>query len=72
MATVAETVKESLLGATLPAELTQESRTTFLKHAKQEENGDYYMEEEDFINAIAPPEENYVSDQRYSMRGLCT
>jgi solute carrier family 25 aspartate/glutamate transporter 12/13 len=63
MATVADVVKESLLGATLPADLTQESRTTFLKHARQDANGDLYMEEEDFINAIAPPDENYVSIQ---------
>lgn len=61
MATVAETVKESLLGATLSADLTQESRTTFLKHARQDENGDLYMEEQDFVDAIAPPDENYVS-----------
>jgi solute carrier family 25 aspartate/glutamate transporter 12/13 len=53
-----------LLGATMPAELTQESRTTFLKHARKDENGDFYMEEEDFINAIAPPDENYVSCRR--------
>jgi solute carrier family 25 aspartate/glutamate transporter 12/13 len=61
MATMTETVKESLLGTTLPADLTQESRTTFLKHAKQDQDGEYYMEEENFINAIAPPDENYVS-----------
>jgi solute carrier family 25 (mitochondrial aspartate/glutamate transporter), member 12/13 len=60
MATVTETVKESLLGTTLPADLTQESRTTFVKHAKQDQDGEYYMEEEDFVNAIAPPDENYV------------
>ena len=75
MATVANTVKESLLGTTLPAELTQESRTTFLKHARQDENGDFYMEEEDFINAIAPPDENYVSSWRrlrHSLKPLLT
>jgi solute carrier family 25 aspartate/glutamate transporter 12/13 len=70
MATVADTVKETLLGASLPADLTQESRTTFLKHARQDENGDFYMEEEDFINAIAPPDENYVSSQRNLTRSL--
>jgi hypothetical protein len=72
MATVADTVKESLLGATLPAELTQESRTTFLEYARQDQNGDYYMEEEDFINAIAPPDENYVSHPPHSGHGLHT
>ena len=63
MATVADAVKESLLGTTLPADLTQESRTTFLKHARQDEDGNLFMEEEDFINAIAPPDENYVSEK---------
>lgn len=61
MATMTEAVKESLLGTTLPADLTQESRTTFLKHAKQDQDGEYYMEEEDFVHAIAPPDEDYVS-----------
>lgn len=61
MATVTEAVKESLLGTTLPTDVTQESRTSFLQHARQDEDGILYMEEEDFINAIAPPDENYVS-----------
>ena len=63
MTTVAEAVKESLLGITLPTDLSQESRTTFLKHARQDEEGSLFMEEEDFIDAIAPPDENYVSDK---------
>ena len=61
MATVAEAVKESILGVTQPEDLSPTSRTTFLKFAKQdEEDGDYYMGEDEFINAIAPPEEDYV------------
>ena|ERR1700761_5061551 len=62
MATVTEAVKESLLGKEAPASLSSESRLTFLKHANKEEDGELYMSEEDFINAIAPPEEDYVSD----------
>jgi hypothetical protein len=61
MATVTETVKESLLGTTKPEELSQTSRATFLKYAQKDENGELYMGEEDFVNAIAPPEEDYVS-----------
>jgi solute carrier family 25 (mitochondrial aspartate/glutamate transporter), member 12/13 len=61
MATVTEAVKESLLGTTQPAELSQESRVTFLAHAQQGNDGEYHMKKEDFINAIAPPEEDYVS-----------
>ena len=60
MATVTDSIKESLLGKTQPAELSQESRANFLKYAR-EEDGEYYMREEEFINAIAPPEEDYVS-----------
>lgn len=61
MATVTEAVKESLLGSTTPAQLSSESRATFLKHAQQDSDGELYMSEEDFIAAIAPPEEDYVS-----------
>ena len=61
MATVTEAVKESLLGTTTPESLSTESRITFLRHANKDEAGELYMSEEDFINAIAPPEEDYVS-----------
>ena len=61
MATVTEAVKESLLGKEAPASLSSESRNTFLRQAKTDEDGELYMSEEDFINAIAPPEEDYVS-----------
>lgn len=62
MGTVAESVKESLLGTSQPAQLSPSSRTTFLKHARRDEDsGELYMGEEEFINAIAPPEQNYVS-----------
>lgn len=60
MATVTETVKESLLGSTVPTTLSTESRATFLKYAQRDEDGELYMNEEDFINAVAPPEEDYV------------
>lgn len=61
MATITEAVKESLLGTEQPANLSQESRATFIKHARQGEDGELYMNQEDFINAIAPPGEDYVS-----------
>lgn len=60
MATVTEAVKESLLGSTAPTNLSSESRATFLKYAQQDTDGELYMNEEDFINAVAPPEEDYV------------
>ena len=62
MATMAESVKESLLGTSQPEDLSPSSRTTFLKHARRDEDTDeLYMGEEEFVNAIAPPEQNYVS-----------
>jgi hypothetical protein len=61
MATITESVKESLLGTTKPEELSQTSRATFLKYAQRDESGELYMGEEDFVNAIAPPDEDYVS-----------
>lgn len=61
MATVTAKVQESLLGVEAPANLSTESRARFLQHARQEEDGETYMYPDDFINAIAPPEEDYVS-----------
>ena len=61
MATVTEAVKESLLGSSAPSSLSTESRVTFLRHSQKDEDGELYMNEEDFINAVAPPEEDYVS-----------
>jgi hypothetical protein len=69
MATVAETVKESLLGTSQPEQLSPSSRTTFLKHARRDEDNDeLYMGEEEFVNAIAPAEQNYVSSTPLTAR----
>ncbi|KIV84899.1 hypothetical protein PV11_00648 [Exophiala sideris] len=65
MATVTEAVKESLVGSSQPTGLTNESRITFFQHSRQEgEDGELYMNEEDFINAIAPPQEDYHKIKR--------
>lgn len=61
MATVKEAVKESLLGTSQEPELSQQVRARFMQYAKPDENGDPYMEEEDFVNAIAPEGEDYVN-----------
>ncbi len=62
MATVTETVKESLIGATREPQLSQLARATFLKHArKDEDTGELFMNEVDFVDAIAPINEDYVS-----------
>lgn len=59
-----EVVKESLLGAEVPedVQLSAQSRATFEKNARKEADSDeLYMSEKEFINAIAPEGEDYVS-----------
>ena len=54
-------VKESLVGTTVEPGLSQQARSTFEKYARQAENGETYMAEQDFVDAIAPEGEDYVS-----------
>jgi solute carrier family 25 aspartate/glutamate transporter 12/13 len=60
MATVTEKVKEFSIGLTTEPQLSEQSRHEFLKHAHQNDEGDYLMTEQEFINAIAPASEDYV------------
>jgi solute carrier family 25 aspartate/glutamate transporter 12/13 len=61
MATVKEQVGEVLLGTTEEPQLSQLTRAAFLKFAKKDgEGGDYYLDEESFIDAVAPESEDYV------------
>lgn len=62
MATVTEVVKESLVGTTIEPELSHEIRATFDRHAVQDGvTGESYMTEKEFVDAIAPVNEDYVS-----------
>lgn len=61
METVKESIKESLVGTTEEPQLSQEVKANFLKHAKADESGELYMGPEEFIDAIAPIGEDYVS-----------
>lgn len=62
MATVKEALKETLVGTTREPELTQEIRATFDRHARQDgATGEFYMEQHEFVDAIAPTNEDYVS-----------
>lgn len=64
MATVTEAVKETLVGTTIEPELSQEIRAAFNRSARQDEaTGEDYMAEGEFVNAIAPANEDYVSSQ---------
>lgn len=61
MASVTEAVKEQFLGSSEQPHLSHQSRTNFLRHAQKDENGELFMNEEHFINAVAPKQEDYVS-----------
>ena len=67
MATVKDQVKESLIGTTREPQLSFQTKATFDRHARRdEENGEPYMTVDDFVNAIAPKNEDYVSSIRES------
>lgn len=64
LTTAKEVVKESLLGSTVAGDiqLSAQSKATFEKNSRKDESGaEDYMTEEDFVNAIAPQGEDYVS-----------
>jgi solute carrier family 25 aspartate/glutamate transporter 12/13 len=66
MATVKEKVKETLLGLEEPINVSDQNRQEFLRHAiKDAESGEYYMTENEFIDAIAPASEDYVRLTRF-------
>ena len=61
-----EKVKETLLGTEqggdTDVQLSAQSKATFEKNAQQDaETGELFMGPEEFINAIAPENEDYVS-----------
>ncbi|KAI1847200.1 hypothetical protein JX265_011875 [Neoarthrinium moseri] len=63
--TVKEAVKESLLGIDEPSELTAKNKAAFVSGAtKDPATGELYMTEEQFIDAIAPPDEDYGKIKR--------
>lgn len=60
-ATVKEAVKESLVGTTREPQLSQLTKQTFNKHARKDaDTGELVMTEGDFVDAIAPKNEDYV------------
>ncbi|KAJ5635499.1 uncharacterized protein N7484_008812 [Penicillium longicatenatum] len=64
MSSVKETVKEKLVGSTEEPQLSHQARSNFLRHAQKDENGEPFMNEEDFINAVAPKQEDYHKIKR--------
>lgn len=65
MASVKEQVGEVLLGTSEEPQLSLVMRQTFLKHAKKDDNGEPYLEEDNFVEAVAPESEDYVSGARW-------
>lgn len=62
MATVKQQVENVLLGSSEEPQLSQQSKNVFMQHAvKDEVTGEHYLGEEEFVNAIAPQSEDYVS-----------
>lgn len=64
MATVKEQVKEVLVGTTEEPQLSQQTRAVFSQHALQDEKtGERYLGEDEFVDAIAPRNEDYVRSE---------
>ena len=62
MSMVTEALKETLVGTTREPELSSQTRAAFDRHAKRDEESEVlYMTETEFVNAIAPETEDYVS-----------
>ncbi|KAF2202916.1 mitochondrial carrier [Delitschia confertaspora ATCC 74209] len=63
---VKEQVSEVLLGSSEAPQLSQHTRAIFMKHAKKdEEDGEFYLGENEFIEAVAPESEDYHKIKRY-------
>lgn len=63
-AVVKETIKETLVGSedTTPNKLSTQSKARFTSNAvKDVETGELYMGPNEFINAVAPEQEDFVS-----------
>lgn len=61
-AAVKEAVKESLVGHDEPVQLSAQTKARFTSNAvKDPETGELYMGPDEFINAVAPKKEDYVS-----------
>lgn len=60
---VKEAVKESLIGSEEQVQLSSQTKSRFIsKAAKDQETGELYMGPEEFIDAVAPQDEDFVSE----------
>lgn len=60
---VKDAVKETLMGSEeAPPQASSQSKARFTRNAlKDNETGELYMGPEEFINAVAPSDEDFVS-----------
>lgn len=73
MAALKEEVREALLGTTEEPQLSQLTRGAFMKHAQKDEaTGEYFLNEDAFIEAVAPESEDYVSNCARKVSGSKT
>lgn len=62
LAVATEAVKEAVVGTHEPEQLAAHTKARFTQHAvKDAETGELYLGPEEFINAVAPTGEDYVS-----------
>lgn len=59
---VKEAVKETLIGSEEPVQVSAQTKARFNSNAvKDPGSGELYMGPDEFINAVAPSDEDYVS-----------
>lgn len=62
LAVAKEAVKEAVIGTHEPEQLAAHTKARFTKHAiKDPETGELFLGPDEFINAVAPEGEDYVS-----------
>lgn len=68
MTSVKDAVKESLVGSSSEPQASHQVKANFLRHARKDDaTGEFFMSEDDFINAVAPKHEDYVSSGAHSI-----
>jgi solute carrier family 25 aspartate/glutamate transporter 12/13 len=62
LAVATEAVKEAVVGTHEPEQLAAHTKARFTRYAvKDADSGELYLGPEEFINAVAPKGEDYVS-----------
>ncbi|KAL4888353.1 mitochondrial carrier domain-containing protein [Aspergillus ambiguus] len=65
MTSVRDAVKESLVGSSNESQPSHQAKANFLRHARKDDaTGEFFMSEEDFIDAVAPKHEDYHKIKR--------